>query len=261
MHLLDMDSPEDRAVLVSLVTSALAKDRSRVVHQFATVVGYSKAPTQTLPVAVIHLDGDPQDVARQAVNLLPTPPGVGDRVRVEFDPPSGINIIGTVDDRAAGCYLANFEFDATVGWGAETRQPLLGTDDDTHTLNCGFELIDGNTSGSLNTLVVPTDGIYLVSAGVLLTSAHTGQDDYEMYVEAGATKVVTFDVASVPDTVTTISLQARARPIYANAGDELHVEGAASETATIEGDYGAGLSVWAVCCDYVPGEDEGGGGG
>lgn len=253
---LDLDSPQDRETLAQMIAAGVAKAAAELPiprAEFATVTGYGKVSAQALPTVLVALAGDPAGTQRECTNLLPSIPEPGDRVWVVFMPPSGIYILGSQQTRTAPCAVGNFVF--TGVWGAEDRQPMLALDESTNSLGCGFDLVDGDDSGNLNTLIFPWAGIYAVSFGALVGALNdadfvTGSANH--LDSASFEQVVTYDEELVAGTVSA-ALNGRAALVYAEQGDQLYMVASSTNVAATPSADSSSLSVWALCCDYVPG--------
>lgn len=101
---LDLDNPEHRKILASLVRASANAVEATPSTKFiqGTVISVEQDPDQPLPVVTVHLDGDPENVAQQITNATGTTPSENDRVIVAVDPPHGGYVLGRIPPPGSG---------------------------------------------------------------------------------------------------------------------------------------------------------------
>lgn len=257
MHLLDIENPEDRALLVQLVREAMAKDQREnptTSIEFGTVVGLAAQPEQVLAEVLVKMSGDPEGTSIPATNVLPVAPHRGDRVMVLFPPPQGAYIVGSVDDQVT-CRAATF-YMGQADWGATDRQPLAGSSfSDALMPICGFEL---NDTDSPDAIVLPAKGVYGACAAVQLIGPAGGSipngAHLKLELEIGGEEIAIAEDRMDSGSHATATLSTAVRFFFGERGETVFVTGTGSSvtTCTVNDPGVSFITIWQICCDFEP---------
>jgi hypothetical protein len=257
---LDLESPEDRGVLLDMVAALIARIAAnpQLTIEFGTVASYSRQDNQALSDTQVSMAGDPADHVIPAINLLPNAPRRGQRVAVAFAPPQQAYVIGSMPDTIV-CRAATFRISTDEAWGSLERHPLVAPVE-TSELNpvCGFELVDSDDDDELDSIVIPESGTYVVSAGVSVNGPEgvflANGVEIALDIIVGTETVAFASDRMDSGSHASASLNTAARVFYAERGQTVYVSGGSSSVDTSEVIFpeSSFVSIWQLCCDYEP---------
>lgn len=245
-HFLDLDDPDDRSVLLSVVSELMDKqqrERPGISFEFGTVTSHGAQAEQALSQTLLRMAGDPENHNVPAVTLLPNTPARGARVGVLHVPPHGRFVIGTTAPTLP-CGAAKFPMRTGITWGSVTPHALGGLTVEGSVICTGYDLNDSQDGVAL------TEGLHLVSAGAQIVGSLVAGDQINLEIQHEGTSVAA-DGLTVPldnpDGVVWMNTQAVL--IDADDGDEVTIVGGVTGTTNAVIVEPSNITVWRVCCD------------
>lgn len=163
-----IDDPEGLELFVREVMAKITREHSGFGIASGTVVDIGSSDSFRGSWAMIDLDEDDAGDSKQIPIATGTSLRTGDRVLVGFDPPHGGYVIGVIEGISVPCRVGSFRTNVIDPGTVDAPIELVPYDNgDTNsilTVNCGYTLADRNGDGTLDAIVIPEDGIYMVSA-------------------------------------------------------------------------------------------------
>lgn len=259
--------PQELELLVREIMDKVSREQHRFGIASGTVVDVGTSSSFRGSWAMVDLDEDDAGDSKQIPVAVGTSLRTGDRVLVAFDPPHGGYVIGVIEGISIPCRVGSFrtniiEPGGTTNAWIELVEYDNGDENAILTVDCGYDLADRNGDGILDAIIIPEDGIYMVSATMKFGPSTMSTEDIgtlTLYLDNGVAiaEFMAADTFVAPASATSTAgyVQIGSFARYFSAGDMVWPAITVVQDLSLANWHGSmtgSVTVQQICCEFVP---------